>query len=157
MTVTSMAKKLRPLEPRNLALAVDLELERAWRVEYFDSDGAGYITVFAGQSAEVRARDYYDAIERGALDTRIADAQVVTAKTVVRFPQKGRRPPLTKLTVRFKPRTPARSSGTRHAGVDDERVDQNNVAPFWKFFSVLSSRNVSIREGDSVLIPKPLS
>jgi hypothetical protein len=49
-------------------------------VEYFDSDGAGYITIFAGQSAEVRARDYYDAIEHGALNTRIADAQVVTAK-----------------------------------------------------------------------------
>jgi len=43
-----MAKKLRPLEPRNLALAADLELEGAWRVEYFDSDGAGYITIFAG-------------------------------------------------------------------------------------------------------------
>ena|SRR6516164_6828837 len=92
LTVTSMAKKLRPLEPRNLALVVDLELEGAWRVEYFDSDGAAYITIFAGQSAEARARDYYDAIERGALDTRIADAQVVTAKRVVSFPQKRRRP-----------------------------------------------------------------
>ena len=38
-------------------------------MEYFDSDGAAYITIFAGQSAEARARDYYDAIERGALDT----------------------------------------------------------------------------------------
>jgi hypothetical protein len=52
----------------------DLELEGAWRIEYFDSDGAGYIAIFAGQSAEVRARDYYDALERGALNTRIADA-----------------------------------------------------------------------------------
>jgi len=60
-----MAKKLQPLEPRNLALVADLELEGAWRVEYFDSDGAGYIALFAGQSAEARARDYYDAIERG--------------------------------------------------------------------------------------------
>jgi hypothetical protein len=83
-----MAKKLRRLEPRDLALVADLELEGAWRVEYFDSDGAGYI----GQSAEVPARDYYDAIERGALKTRIADAQVVTAKKVVPFPQKRRRP-----------------------------------------------------------------
>jgi hypothetical protein len=32
-----------------------LELEGAWRVEYFDSDGAGYVAIFAGQSAEVRA------------------------------------------------------------------------------------------------------
>ena len=86
-----MAQKLRPLEPRNLALAADLELEGAWRVEYFDSDGAGYITIFAGRSAELRARDYYDAIERGALNTRIADAQVVTPKTVVSFSRKRRR------------------------------------------------------------------
>jgi hypothetical protein len=75
----------------NLALAADLELEGAWRVEYFDSDGADYITIFACQSAELRARDYYDAIERGALNTRIADAQVVTPKKVVSFSQKRRR------------------------------------------------------------------
>jgi hypothetical protein len=87
-----MAKRLQPLEPRNLALAADLELEGAWRVEWFDSDGAGYITIFAGQSAEERARDYYDAIERGTLDSRIADAQVVTAKNVSFPPQKRRRP-----------------------------------------------------------------
>ena len=80
--VVNMAKKLRRLEPR----------EGAWRVEYFDGDGAGYVAVFAGQSAEVRARDYYDAIKRGALKTRIADAEVVTAKKVVSFPQKRRRP-----------------------------------------------------------------
>src|SRR5215831_15602143 len=46
-----MAKKLRPLEPRDLALVADLELEGAWRVEYFDSDGAGYVAIFAGRSA----------------------------------------------------------------------------------------------------------
>jgi len=86
-----MAKELRPLEPRNLALVADLELEGAWRVEYFDSDGAGYIAIFAGQSAELRARDYYDAIERGALNTRIADAQIMTPKIAVSFPQKRRR------------------------------------------------------------------
>ena len=87
-----MAKKLRPLEPRNLALMADLELEGAWRVEYFDSEGAGYIAIFGGQSAEVRARDYYDAVERGALNTRIADAQVMTPKKVISFPKKRRRP-----------------------------------------------------------------
>jgi hypothetical protein len=70
-----MAKKLRPLEPRNLALAADPDLGGAWRVEYFDSRGAAYITIFAGQSAELRARDYYDAIERGGLSSRIANAQ----------------------------------------------------------------------------------
>jgi hypothetical protein len=62
-----MAKKLQPLEPRNLALLADLE--GGWRVEYFDSDGAEYIAIFAGQSAEVRARDYYDALERGTVCT----------------------------------------------------------------------------------------
>jgi hypothetical protein len=87
-----MAKKLRRLEPRNLAMAADLELEGAWRAEYFDSEGAGYIAIFAGQSAELRLRDYHDAIERGALNTRIADAQIVTPKTAVSFPQKRRRP-----------------------------------------------------------------
>src|SRR5262249_58163393 len=60
--------------------------------DYFDGDGAGYVAIFAGQSAEVGARDYYDAIKRGALKTRIADAEVVTAKKVVSFPQKRRRP-----------------------------------------------------------------
>jgi hypothetical protein len=88
-----MAKKLRPLEPRNLALVADHELEGAWRVEYLDSDGGSYISIFAGQSAELRARDYYDAIERGDLNTRIADAQVVTPKKVIPFSGK-RRPPV---------------------------------------------------------------
>jgi len=77
-------QKLRPLESRNLALAANLELE----VQYFDSDGAGYIAIFAGLSAELRARDYYDAVDRGASDNRIADAQVVQA---VSFPPKQRR------------------------------------------------------------------
>jgi hypothetical protein len=40
----------------------------------------------------VRARDYYDAIERGSLNTRIADAQVMTPKKVVSLPQKRRQP-----------------------------------------------------------------
>jgi hypothetical protein len=50
-----MAKKLRALEPRDLALAVDLDLEHAWRVEYVDRGGHGY-RQFAGQSAEAGAR-----------------------------------------------------------------------------------------------------
>jgi hypothetical protein len=32
-----------------------------WRVEYFDEDGAGYVTIFAGPWAETRARDYFEA------------------------------------------------------------------------------------------------
>src|SRR5262249_42363016 len=52
--VVNMAKKLRRLEPRDLALVADPELEGAWRV---DSDGASYLAIFAGQLAEVRAYD----------------------------------------------------------------------------------------------------
>ena len=39
----TMGKKLQPLEPRNLALMADLELEGALRVKYLDSDGAEYV------------------------------------------------------------------------------------------------------------------
>jgi hypothetical protein len=35
-----ITKKQSRLEPRKLALAGDVEFEGAWRVEYFDSDGA---------------------------------------------------------------------------------------------------------------------
>jgi hypothetical protein len=38
-----------------------------WRVEYFDDDGACYVTVFAGPKAEKRARDYFDALKFGRL------------------------------------------------------------------------------------------
>ena len=38
-----------------------------WRVEYFDDDGACYVTVFAGPKAERRARDYFDALKFGRL------------------------------------------------------------------------------------------
>jgi hypothetical protein len=62
--------------PRGLVVAQDLDNPGyLWRVEWFDSDGAGYITIFAGQEAESRARDYHDAIRDGRLDSRIADAQ----------------------------------------------------------------------------------
>ena len=40
-----------------------------WRVEYFDDDGACYVTVFAGPQAERRARDYFDALKFGRLRT----------------------------------------------------------------------------------------
>jgi hypothetical protein len=48
-------------------LAEDLEHPDLWRVEWFDSDGRAYITVFAGPSAGGRARDYHDAIRDGRL------------------------------------------------------------------------------------------
>ncbi len=87
-----MAKKQSRLEPRDLALAADLEFEGAWRVEYFDSDGACYITIFTGQEPEPRARDYYDTIERGVIRTRIADAQVGSrGGTTTRLAPPGKR------------------------------------------------------------------
>jgi hypothetical protein len=63
-------------EPRDLVVFQDQDNPGyLWRVEWFDSDGAGYITVFAGEEAEARAKDYHDAIRDGRLDSRIADAQ----------------------------------------------------------------------------------
>ncbi len=63
-------------EPRDLVVVPDVDNpDYLWRVEWFDSDGAGYITIFAGQEAEARAKDYHDAIKDGRLDPRIADAQ----------------------------------------------------------------------------------
>ena len=57
--------------PRGLVVAQDLDNPGClWRVDWFDSDGAGYITIFAGQEAESRARDYHDAIRDGRLDSR---------------------------------------------------------------------------------------
>ena len=38
----------------------------------------------------VAARDYYDAIERGALNSRIADAELTTASALVSLPKKRR-------------------------------------------------------------------
>jgi hypothetical protein len=39
-----------------------------WRVEYFDDDGGCYVTIFAGPGAELRAREYYDALQSGKLN-----------------------------------------------------------------------------------------
>jgi hypothetical protein len=38
-----------------------------WRVECFDDDGACYVTIFGGPGAELRARDYADAVKSGVL------------------------------------------------------------------------------------------
>jgi hypothetical protein len=62
-------------EPRNLMLAEDVEHPDLWRVEWFDSDGRAYITVFAGPSAGERARGYHDAIRDGRLRTHVTDTQ----------------------------------------------------------------------------------
>jgi hypothetical protein len=69
-----MKKKIQNEQPRYLTLAEDLDHPADWwRVE-FRQDGAGY-TIFAGQQAEARARDFHDAIAEGRLETRIAEAQ----------------------------------------------------------------------------------
>ena len=65
-------------QPRSLILAEDVEHPGLWRIEWFDSAGAVYITVFAGPSAGERARDYttplgtgdYARIWRGLPDDR---------------------------------------------------------------------------------------
>jgi hypothetical protein len=59
--------------PRDLTLAEDVEAPGDWRVEYFDDDGAGYVTIFAGPSAEARARDYFEAMQAGQINNRIED------------------------------------------------------------------------------------
>jgi hypothetical protein len=55
------------------------------------SDGAGYITIFAGQEAEARAKDYHNAIKDGRLDSRIADAQRGGPFTISERPAPRRR------------------------------------------------------------------
>src|SRR6266508_1986899 len=57
--IDTLESSLRPLEPHNLALVADLELEGAWRVEYFDSEGASAsLIAFSiwASSAEIVAR-----------------------------------------------------------------------------------------------------
>jgi len=61
--------------PRSLILAEDVEHPGLWRIEWFDSAGAAYITVFAGPAAGERARDYHDAIKNGRLGTHVTDTQ----------------------------------------------------------------------------------
>jgi|HubBroStandDraft_3_1064219.scaffolds.fasta_scaffold992343_1 hypothetical protein len=38
-----------------------------WRVEYQDTDGSCYVTIFAGPDAERRARDYHASLKSGTL------------------------------------------------------------------------------------------
>jgi hypothetical protein len=62
--------------PRNLALFRDVDNPGGlWRVEWSDSKGAIYITIFVGPEAEARARDYHDAIRDGRLVSRIVGDQ----------------------------------------------------------------------------------
>jgi hypothetical protein len=62
--------------PPKLALFRDLENPGGlWRVEWSDSEGAMYITIFGGPEAETRARDYHEAISEGRLASHIAGDQ----------------------------------------------------------------------------------
>jgi hypothetical protein len=62
--------------PWNLVVTRDLDNPGClWRVEWSDSEGATYITIFVGPEAEARARDYHDAIRDGHLDCHVAHAQ----------------------------------------------------------------------------------
>ena len=60
--------------PQHLALTEDLEMPGEWLVEYSDDDGADNLTIFAGQEAEARLRDYRDALKEGRLGTRTRTA-----------------------------------------------------------------------------------
>jgi hypothetical protein len=51
----------------DISVFEDGEEKGEWRVEYFDVDGACYLTVFAGPGAEKRARDYGEALKTGIL------------------------------------------------------------------------------------------
>jgi hypothetical protein len=50
-------------------LQEDLDGNGEWRVESQDDDGACYVTILAGPSADRRARDYFNALKSGALKT----------------------------------------------------------------------------------------
>ena len=58
-----------------MLILADVEHPDLWRVEWFDSAGLVYITVFAGPSAGKRARDYHDAIRDGRLSIHVTDGQ----------------------------------------------------------------------------------
>jgi hypothetical protein len=76
--------------PQDLALSEDQAIPGEWLVEYFDDDGGDYVTIFSGQEAEARARDYRDALRERRLRTRIADAKLAQAAhgaTVIKFPR----------------------------------------------------------------------
>jgi hypothetical protein len=47
---------------REVSVHEDYDEAGDWRVEYFDSDGGCYVTIFAGPEAEKRARDYFKAL-----------------------------------------------------------------------------------------------
>jgi hypothetical protein len=52
---------------RNVQVCKDRNGLEEWRVEYFDSDGGCYVTIFAGPIAEQRARSYQRALIDGKL------------------------------------------------------------------------------------------
>ena len=52
---------------RQVSVIEDREGTGEWRVEYFDDDGACYVTMFAGPKAEQRARSNFEALKFGRL------------------------------------------------------------------------------------------
>jgi hypothetical protein len=52
---------------REVSVHPDCEAGSHWLVEWGDSDGGCYVTVFDGPMAEQRARDYFDALKAGRL------------------------------------------------------------------------------------------
>jgi hypothetical protein len=60
------AKARDPLQ----VISIREDRDGAWYVEYFDETGRSYVAVFAGPQTETRARDYFDALRTGRLNTK---------------------------------------------------------------------------------------
>lgn len=58
----------------DLVLQQDIDDRDVWHVGYLDNDGDIYTVTFVGPVAELRARDYYDALRQGRISDRIKDA-----------------------------------------------------------------------------------
>lgn len=52
---------------REVTLIEDQAGNGDWRVEYFGTDKASYVTIFTGSDAERRAQDYFQALKTEAL------------------------------------------------------------------------------------------
>jgi hypothetical protein len=52
---------------REVSVHPDCQGGSFWQVEWGDSDGGCYVTIFDGPMAEQRARDYFDALKSGQL------------------------------------------------------------------------------------------
>jgi hypothetical protein len=73
----------------DLSISRDPVIASRWRVEWLDNEGAVYITIFAGPSAEERARDFREAVADGRLSARIAEKHRGSRGRILKFKQNG--------------------------------------------------------------------